>query len=121
MIEPQPRPDWSPLPREGCVNVEGRVLLVGDGLAIAMLRFAPNATIDPHAATFPVDVICLEGAGFTAVGDDAAPIAAGQRVRWPPGLPHRLWTEGGAMTTLMIERHARAGQDLAGTGPQGGH
>ena len=39
-IEPQtvPRPEWSPLPQEGCHNVE-EVLIVEKGMAVAMLRF----------------------------------------------------------------------------------
>ena len=46
---------------------------------------------------------CLEGAGFTSVGGVAAPIRAGQRVRWPAHKLHRLWTEGETMVTLMHE------------------
>ena len=26
-----------------------------------------------------------------------------QQARWPKGIPHRLWTEGTTMTTLMVE------------------
>lgn len=107
MIEAQPRPDWSPLPREGCEGVEARVLFRGDGLAVAQLRFAPGGHVDPHAARFPVEVICLEGAGFTAVGERREALRAGQRVRWPPGEVHALWTEGEPMVTLMLERHDR--------------
>ena len=50
-VSPFPRPEWSPVPREGCVGVEGRVLL-----AIAMLRFAQSATVDEHAAEHDIDV-----------------------------------------------------------------
>lgn len=48
-------------------------------------------------------MICLEGAGYTSVGGLAAPLQAGQRVRWPGGLPHRLWTAESTMLTLMVE------------------
>jgi hypothetical protein len=30
--------------------------------------------------------------------------AGRQRVIWPAGLSHRLWTEGSEMETLMVER-----------------
>jgi hypothetical protein len=28
---------------------------------------------------------------------------------WPQGVPHRLWTEGSTMLTLMVERPAASG------------
>ena len=48
--------------------------------------------------------LCLEGEGFTSVGGEEAPIQAGRQAHWPPNVPHRLWTEGSTMLTLMIER-----------------
>jgi hypothetical protein len=41
-----PRPDWAPLPRDGCRGVEVKVLLEDDHLLVAMLRFRPGETID---------------------------------------------------------------------------
>jgi quercetin dioxygenase-like cupin family protein len=104
--EPQqvPRPDWSPVPRPGCLDVDGRVLLVRDGLVVAMLRFAPQATIDEHAAGHEVDVICLEGEGFVSIEDRVNSFAAGQWLTWPADRVHRLWTADSGMVTLMIER-----------------
>lgn len=102
--QPVPRPDWSPLPRPGCINVDGRVLLVRDGLLLAMLRFAPEATIDEHAASHEIDVICLEGEGFASVEDRVNSFAAGQWLTWPAGRVHRLWTADRGMITLMVER-----------------
>jgi len=32
------------------------------------------------------------------------PLREEQQVRWPKGVPHRLWTEASTMTTLMVER-----------------
>jgi quercetin dioxygenase-like cupin family protein len=104
VIDSFPRPDWEPLPMEGCENVEGRVILNEDELVLAVLRFAPHGTIHEHPGASDAIVACLEGEGFTSVGDEVHALAAGQRVRWPPGIPHRLWTEGSTMTTLMIER-----------------
>lgn len=103
MIEPQPRPDWSPLPRAGCVEVEGRVLLGNRRTIVATLRFAQHATIDEHSAPYEIDVACLDGSGFVSVGDETAEIRAGQTVSWPAGVDHRLWTEGSTMETLMVE------------------
>ena len=68
-----------------------------------MLRFRKNATIHEHPADIEIDVICLEGEGFTSVSGERAPFHAGQRVRWPAGQPHRLWTEETEMITLMVE------------------
>lgn len=102
-ITPIPRPEWTPLPHAGCTNVEARVLLDGPPVNLALLRFAPHGTIHEHPAPIEIDVICLEGAGYTSVGGLAAPLQAGERARWPAGLPHRLWTEESTMLTLMVE------------------
>ena len=102
-VRPVPRPDWSPLPHEGCINVVGKVLLSQPHLHLALLRFEPHGTIHEHAADIEIDVVCLEGAGLTSVGGAPAPIRAGETVRWPAGIPHRLWTTDGEMVTLMVE------------------
>lgn len=81
-------------------------MLKQENLALAMLRFAPGATIHEHAAPFPIDVICLQGRGMTSVDGEAATIRAGQRVHWPAHRQHRLWTEEAEMVTLMIEHIA---------------
>lgn len=104
MIEKQPRPDWQPLPREGCVNIEARVLLAKDGLSVANLRFGQNASIDPHPADWEIDVICISGSGFTQIEDHRYEISAGDTIRWPAGKIHCLWTEDTEMETLMVER-----------------
>jgi quercetin dioxygenase-like cupin family protein len=102
--QPVPRFAWDPVPRPGCVNVEGRVLLVHEGLLVAMLRFAPQATIDEHSAGHEIDVVCLEGDGFISVEDRVNTFSAGQSLTWPAGRLHRLWTADHGMITLMIER-----------------
>jgi quercetin dioxygenase-like cupin family protein len=103
-----PRPDWAPLPRDGCRGVEVKVLLEDDHLLVAMLRFRPDATIDEHPSGFDGDVICLEGRGMTSVGTEQASLHAGQRVHWPAEVPHRLWTGDSEMVTLMIEHQRGA-------------
>jgi quercetin dioxygenase-like cupin family protein len=99
-----PRPDWSPLPYEGCVDVEGKVLVREADFFVAMLRFAPGGTIHEHPGPNDTIVVCLEGEGHTSVAGETAAIRAGQSVRWPKDVPHRLWAEESAMTTLMVER-----------------
>ena len=107
-VGPVPRPEWTPVPREGTRGVEGKVLLRESGLFLALLRFAPASTIDEHPAPHPITVVCLEGEGLTSVGGETAPLHAGERVVWPAGVPHRLWTEASTMTTLMVERPGTA-------------
>lgn len=102
-VLPVKRPSWTPLPFEGCINVSAKSLLSLPHLSIAMLRFAKEGTIHEHPADMDVDVICLEGAGFTSVGGEQSAIKAGERVRWPAGQPHRLWTTDSEMITLMVE------------------
>jgi quercetin dioxygenase-like cupin family protein len=100
-----PRPEWSPLPGEGVVGVEGKVLVrEADGSFVAVLRFAPHATAHEHPGANDTLVVCIEGAGFTSVGGETAPLRESERAFWPAGVPHRLWTEDATMTTLMIER-----------------
>lgn len=67
-----------------------------------MLRFAARGTIDEHSHPAPVVVACLEGSGFTSVGDSSGAIAAGETVTWPAGEQHRLWTESEPMTCLLL-------------------
>jgi quercetin dioxygenase-like cupin family protein len=84
--------------------VDGKVLLRESDFFVAMLRFAPNATIHEHPGPDDTHVVCLEGEGWTSVAGERAPICAGERTFWPRDVPHRLWTEGTTMTTLMVER-----------------
>ncbi len=102
-VLPAKQTDWKLLPDEGCVNVRYKPLLKQEHLALAMLYFDKKATIHEHSADFDVDVVCLEGAGFTSVGKEQAPLFAGDRVRWPSGKLHRLWTTDSEMITLMVE------------------
>jgi len=86
-----PRADWEPLPCVAAVGVTGRVMLKRAGIAIASLRFSPNAIIDEHAAPFDIDVICIAGEGFVSHGDQSSRFRAGERVVVE-------------METLMVER-----------------
>jgi quercetin dioxygenase-like cupin family protein len=101
--------DWTPLPFEGCRSVSVKMLLRLDHLGLTLLRFEPDGTIHEHAADMAIDVICLEGAGMVSVGAEQAALRAGQRLRWPPGVSHRLWTTDSTMLTLMVEHHEVVG------------
>jgi hypothetical protein len=101
-IQPIPRPGWDPLP--DCTGVVGRVLVREWGFFIAELRFSENTSITEHAGINDTIVTCIAGKGFTSVAGETIPIEEEQQVRWPKGVPHRLWTEGSTMTTLMFER-----------------
>jgi quercetin dioxygenase-like cupin family protein len=78
-------------------------LLRAEDVMIAMLRFSPHGTIHEHDAPIDIDVVCLEGSGFVSIDGTAAPLRAGETIRWPAGCQHRLWTEVEPMTTLMVE------------------
>lgn len=103
MIERSPRPDWQPLPRPGSHGVDVRVHLITESVAIAELRFAPHATVDEHPGERPAHVVCLSGEGFVSLGADVSPFRAGDRIFWPAGISHRLWTTDRPMGTLMVE------------------
>jgi quercetin dioxygenase-like cupin family protein len=97
-----PRSDWSPLP--GSVGVDGKVLVREEDFFIAILRFAPHATVQEHPGANDALVVCLEGEGLTSVGEVTSPLRESERVLWPANVPHRLWTEDTTMKTLMVER-----------------
>jgi mannose-6-phosphate isomerase-like protein (cupin superfamily) len=94
-----PRKGWEPLPYDGCVGVVGRVLVREDTYFVAELRFSEHATIHDNDTV----VVCLAGEGFTSVAGEVSPLREEQQVRWPKGVPHRLWTEDSTMATLMVE------------------
>ena len=76
------------------------------------LRFAKHGRIHDHAGPNDTIVSCLEGEGFTSVDGERAPIRSGERVFWPAGDVHGLWTEGSTMTTLMCELPLAGGRVL---------
>ena len=102
-IRPIPRQGWDPLPHEGDIGIVGRVLVRENTYFVAELRFSEHATIHEHPGESDAIVVCLAGKGFTSVAGETASLEEGQQVRWPKGIPHRLWTEGSTMTTLMVE------------------
>jgi quercetin dioxygenase-like cupin family protein len=101
--EQVPHPHWSPLPVDGAVGVEVKVLLPPPPPVIAMLHFSLGGGFPAHSAPFDIDVVCLDGAGFVLVGDDSCTFRADERIHWPAHAMHRLWTESEEMTTLMVE------------------
>ena len=103
-IQPIPRPGWDPLPHEGDVGVVGRVLVREWGFFIAELRFSEHAEIHEHSDDSDAVVTCIQGEGFTSVAGETMPIREEQQVRWPKGVPHRMWTEGSTMTVLVFDR-----------------
>ena len=108
-ISSVPRPEWTPLAQEGCVNVEGKVLLIQDNLTIALLRFEPGGMIPERSADYPTDVVCLEGGGFTGIGNEEGELSPGYKALWPADELHRLWTEDESMVALMIEHYTPGG------------
>jgi quercetin dioxygenase-like cupin family protein len=100
------RPEWSPLPREGVVGVDGKVLGRAGSVFLALLRFGADSTIDEHSAPFEIDVFCLEGSGFDSIDGERRAVTAGDRLHWPAGKQHRLWTTDATMLTLMVEHHS---------------
>src|SRR3954451_17091359 len=100
-IRPFKRPDWEPVPMEGFVNVEGKVIVGDDDLVLALLRFGEHGHINPHAGPNDALVSCLEGNGFTSVDGETAELKAGQTVFWPAGADHHPWAGGAAEAALL--------------------
>jgi len=107
-----PQWEWEPLATRGSHGVTAKVLLATKELVTVLARFDRRASMNEHASAHPIDVICLEGAGLTslrfdAAGPEADRLFEGKALRWPADVLHRLWTEDGEMTVLMLE-HLRA-------------
>ena len=98
-----PRPDWSPVPRDGCENVNGQVLLVDKRSVVATLKLDTNGHTDLHPAPYDIHVLCTDGSGFTQCGEEHTKLQAGESVLWPKDKPHKLYTKDSSMTTIMIE------------------
>jgi mannose-6-phosphate isomerase-like protein (cupin superfamily) len=96
------RPNWEPLPLDGVVAVEGKVFLDEPDVGLAMLRFGRRASFPQHAGETDNWVVCIEGSGFVRLNGEVSEIEAGQKVYWPAGVPHQLFTTESEMTTLMI-------------------
>ncbi len=107
-VQPIQHEGWTPLPFEGCRNVAVKMLMKLDRLGLSMLRLDANGTIHEHPAEIEIDVICLEGEGMVSLDSEQAPFRAGQRIHWPIGIRHRLWTENSSMVTLMVEHYRSA-------------
>ena len=75
---------------------------------VSVLRFGRGSATQEHADERgrTHEVICLGGTGFTSLGAEKAPIRAGERVTWPPGIVHGLWTEDDEMVTLMVGHYS---------------
>ncbi|MEM9955594.1 MAG: cupin domain-containing protein [Chloroflexota bacterium] len=104
-VKPIDRQEWLALPQDGCHNVYAQILVTKPSPALVILKFEAHGTIHEHPADYDIDVICLEGEGIVKVGDEVAPIKAGERVRWLAGIPHQLWTSDSTMKTLMVEHY----------------
>jgi len=106
--------------------------LVDRPTGVVALHFDADAEIDEHSADEPILFLITEGRGFVRVaaplsggacpsasaacaaicglaqqqgGGDCSgemPVAAGDSILWPAGLPHRAWTSGHEMTAIAI-------------------
>ena len=102
-IQPIPRPGWDPLPdSRACVGPSCSSASGASSSRAALL----GARVDSTSIAGDNDTIvtCIQGEGFTSVARRRCRFGRKQQVRWPKGIPHRLWTEGSTMTTLMFER-----------------
>jgi quercetin dioxygenase-like cupin family protein len=65
------------------------------------------AHADPNHCVFCV----IEGEGHVQVGQERAPVSAGDAVHWPPGIEHAAWTEHSPMRAFILEYGAARAQE----------
>ena len=102
-----PQWGWKPLPMRGCIGVLARVLLFSKDLVVIMVKLEVEGSLCEQASPYAIDVVCLEGLGGTSVRDSSRleimDLHAGQSVRWPADVLHRLWAVEEPLTALLIE------------------
>lgn len=93
------RPDGPPLTS----GVAGQVIHSDGSGTIVELAFARRASMEAHSNPNLTWFVVIEGGGWVAVGDDVARVAAGEAVKWPPGVEHAAWTELSEMRAVVVE------------------
>ncbi|MGD9738613.1 MAG: cupin domain-containing protein [Bauldia sp.] len=79
--------------------------LAGDpaGASVALLRYAPGASVPMHEHTGLETIVVLDG----AQSDDRGRYAAGAIAINPAGTRHRVWSDEGCVVLIQWERPVR--------------
>lgn len=85
---------------------QGLPIVLDQPVAVFGLFFDAEATLDEHAAEYPILFLVIGGSGHVRVGGPTAPdtrVHAGYAVLWPANTPHLAWTDGEPMQAIAIE------------------
>ncbi len=93
------RPEGPP----GTVGVTGQVIHSDERGVVAELAFARGARMEPHSNPSLTWFVVIEGGGWASVGDEQVRVAAGEAVRFPPGIEHAAWTDHTPMRAVVVE------------------
>ncbi|HNP72301.1 MAG TPA: hypothetical protein PLO33_12280 [Kouleothrix sp.] len=85
---------------------QGLPVILDQPVAVFGLFFDADATLDEHAAEYPILFMVIGGSGYVRVGGASAPaerVHAGYAVLWPADTPHLAWTDGEPMQAIALE------------------
>lgn len=93
------RPEGPP----GTVGVTGQVIHSDERGVVAELAFARGARMEAHSNPNLTWLVVIEGGGWASVGAEQVRVAAGEAVRFPPGIEHAAWTDHTPMRAVIVE------------------
>ncbi len=93
------RPEGPP----GTTGVTGQVIHSDERGVVAELAFARGARMEAHSNPNLTWLVVIEGGGWASVGDEQVRVAAGEAVRFPPGIEHAAWTDHSPMRAIVVE------------------
>jgi quercetin dioxygenase-like cupin family protein len=81
------------------------------GVLLSEVYLRAGARIPAHANLNHCVFWVVEGSGHVQVGEERAPVGAGDAVHWPPGVDHSAWTESSPMRAFILEYGAARAQE----------
>lgn len=78
-------------------------------------HYEPGGDMPEHTSLEAVLCVCVDGSGYTKVGDESVELNAGEAVVWPTSRTHKLWTTDSSMTVLLIHFPGREDLTVATT------
>ena len=94
-------------PSSGNVDVWSRVISATDAGSVTSLHLEPGGATDRHAVPFGQLVVVVAGSGQVEVGNERASVSAGDVVRWPRDVPHRLTSERGCSALVVTHEEGQ--------------
>ena len=94
-------------------KVSVRMLHETEHVQVVYITLLPGEALKTHVTPVDASFYILEGQGIVEIGQERAPVVAGDLLPSAKGIPHRLVNDGEqAFAFLVIKTPARAGKAL---------